>query len=99
MKLLIIILSNLHFRAINSFDSFRRSNSFNDCSVLLGSSANEAKMVLIFIFMDFNLNFKKIVSVKLFFFIYMTLRKNRSSMIEQHTLEPLQKRTGKKKLN
>lgn len=68
MKLLIIILSNLHFRAINSFDSFRRSNSFNDCSVLLGSSANEAKMVLIFIFMDFNLNFKKIVSVKLFFF-------------------------------
>lgn len=68
MKFRIMILLNLHFRAINSFDSFRRSNSFNDYSVLLGGLANKAKMVLIFIFIDFNLNFKKVVSVEIFFF-------------------------------
>lgn len=66
MKFRIMILLNLHFRAINSVDSFRRSNSINDCSVLLDGLENEAKMVLIFIVIDFNL-IDEIVSVKLFY--------------------------------
>lgn len=44
-----MIRSNLHFRAINSVDSFCRSISVDDCSVLLDNLANEEKMVLIFI--------------------------------------------------
>lgn len=93
MTFLIMIVLNLYFSAVNSVDSFRRSISFNSCSVLLGSLANEAKMVLIFIFVDFNFIYK-IVSGKLF--NLMTFRKNRTNMVEQLSLEPRLKRTGKK---
>lgn len=93
MTFLIMIVLNLYFSAVNSVDSFRRSISFNSCSVILGSLANEAKMVLIFIFVDFNFIYK-IVSGKLF--NLMTFRKNRTNMVEQLSLEPRLKRTGKK---
>lgn len=93
MTFLIMIVLNLYFSAVNSVDSFRRSISCNSCSVLLGSLANEAKMVLIFIFVDSNFIYK-IVSGKLF--NLMTFRKNRTNMVEQLSLEPRLKRTGKK---
>lgn len=64
MTFRIMIVLNLYFSAVNSVDIFRRSISFNGSSVILGSLANEAKMVLIFIFVDFNFNYK-IVSVKI----------------------------------